>query len=62
MKTATGTAPETLARRNGHCPLCRARIKAGEHYVAKADPVGWAHAVCAASYRRLREENAEADR
>ena len=59
---AAASLPEALARRHGWCRLCRERIRAGEHYVAKVEAIGWLHATCAASYRRLREENTEADR
>jgi hypothetical protein len=57
-----GPAPEALAKHSGWCRLCRKRINGGEHYVARVDGVGWLHASCAVAYRRLREENAEADR
>lgn len=51
--------PETLAKRSTRCPLCRERIRGGEHYIAKVRP-GWAHASCAHAYRAAMAENEEA--
>ena len=58
---AAASLPEALARRNSWCPLCRERIRSGRHYIARVERLGWLHAGCAASYRRLLEENVEAD-
>jgi hypothetical protein len=52
-------AAEVLARKSGFCCLCKLRIRRGEDYIS---PVGkrWAHASCAAGYRRVFAENEEA--
>lgn len=57
-------AAETLARRSGLCPLCRARITAGEDAIRRID-VGrlrgsWGHAGCVRWYLAALAENAGA--
>jgi hypothetical protein len=52
---------ETLAKTGSWCPLCRTRIVAGEHYIAKPRKLQrWCHSECAKGYEAAMAENAEA--
>jgi hypothetical protein len=55
---------ETLARRSSRCPLCRARITAGEDAIRRIETGRlrgtWGHADCVGSYHAALAENAGA--
>jgi hypothetical protein len=55
------SAPEVLARRSSFCALCKLKIHRKQDYISPLPNGRWAHATCAASYRRVLEEHREDD-